>query len=447
MTDRLFTASNSGKFLQAVEFGRPPVLCTAGDSIADFAGGIKINNTAIACNLDGISPLFWALSEFYFGDCTLDGRSFATGGYNLGVGGTSSSDLLTTQLPQLLSLNPKPDIVYVQTAQNDAIATLANAVALSANLTSFATQALAAGVRLVILCPVPPKTGVGSNVKSKDAFNRILEKFASATPGAVFIDYTSLWADPAGINGAGILAWRGTDGTTSGYSSDGTHPSQLGCRMVAQKLATIFQRVMRPIYPRTCLATLFDATNNPDGNLIGQNGMFIGTSGNYNTVANPLVAGVAEAGSALGWNVSDVNGVIATPSIVTDSDGFRGQRLTFSGTASANATIALTYSFSRDVPSAQYSAECSLALNNIVGLNGFDFLSGCGHVLGDAVSATAKPLPDNYTGKMLLKTRRAITFSNSGSATKTQSVRFRFLSGVSPTGSVDISRIGIFREN
>lgn len=449
-----FSSQAADKLLQAIAFERPPIIGFFGDSYADFAAGTLASNSSSAYNMDGLSPFFWALAEGYWGDCFIDGRSYSNGGYNYGVGGTSSSALISTQLGQLQATPIKPDIAYVQTLQNDSISTEALAVTYAAYVTSFALGALAAGVKLVILNPQPPKTsGTGAGVTAgKEAVNRILQKFCDVTPGCVFNNWLYLAMDQSGASentaGAGeYVAWRGTDNTATGFSGDGTHPSTLANRQIGIKpLADILKRVIRPIAPRAALGKLYDPVNFPEGNVFGRNGMFQGTGGQYNGANNAGVAGVTQTNGDR-WVVSDNNGIVITPTLTTDKDGFPAQKLTFSGTATSQAFIELTHSFFFDVNSALYNLECLVdCTSGITGLQQINMVTPMTN-MGTSDNTSGVALPSPFNSLLFFKSRRPVTFANSGFATKTFKVQFVFKSGVTPTGFALVSRMGLFKES
>ena len=116
-----------------LDMSRPLRVAFAGDSIASLWAG-----------RDGWSPLWWAASELY--------PCFYTTAIDTSLGGTSSSHLLTNQIAPLEALATKPDVVIVQTFQNDFIGTTANADSFLANFTTYSARALAAGVKLVVAC-------------------------------------------------------------------------------------------------------------------------------------------------------------------------------------------------------------------------------------------------------------------------------------------------------
>jgi hypothetical protein len=88
--------------------GRPLRVGFAGDSIADFMG-----------QRDEISALYWAATEIY--PCEYESV------VDTGLGGSSSSNLISAQIAVLEAAPVKPDVVFVQSVQNDGLGSQANA--------------------------------------------------------------------------------------------------------------------------------------------------------------------------------------------------------------------------------------------------------------------------------------------------------------------------------
>jgi hypothetical protein len=432
----------------ALKMGRPPIVGFVGDSISD-AMADYYSGTA--------SPFFHALMRLSRRDLYIDpteAENDGTGGYNFGVGGTSSSYLLNpvtaggkdhnSAIAKINAKTVKPDLLVLSTLQNDA-ATQAKAQLdiWLGHVRTFIQQALAAGVRLVIIMPRPPYNGqVGSTVVQGHAYlNRKLQEFAKITPDVVFVNYLPLVraASPAAENNgaASVVGWKGVNGQ---YTADGVHLWELTHRAIAPLLVPILEEWGQPVQPRADNFADWDEPNWPTANLLGRAGMcynYAATNGQYN--------GAGNANVATNWTLSDHNGIIATPTLVTGADGFPRQRITFSGTASADAVIpfrTLFYGTGGAITLARFNFECMLDLVNVVGMRSWQVeVQNLVDLFTSETKDLATPLSESY----FLRTLRDFSYSNAGFSSKYVEARFRFAAGVSPTGYVEFGRAGIFR--
>lgn len=395
----------------------------AGDSIA----GMWAART-------GASPLFQAAYELY--PCEINTV------LNSSLGGTSSTHLMGTQLAVLAAAPIKPDVLIVQSIQNDFVGSAATAATLAGNVTSYALEALALGVKLVCICAHPPKNGT-DHPAALVQLNRILEDFCRDTPGMYFIDVFSVWrAVPTAAETSGI-PWRGTPYTSNSYSHDGTHPNALAARAAAPLILPVLKRWARPITPTPQAAVAYDNTNYLYGNVLGLNGLMIGTNGTYNTVTNAGVAG-ASTGAQDRWNLVDGNGVTATPSLVVGTDGYTYQQLTLSGIASANTSVTLTNNFLFDVAVGSFFAEVSMDTTSLVGVSGITFeTSSLFAGTNDAGNSDQALIPYGTT-KFLMRSAVA-SFSNSGFANRASTISINIPIGSTVSGSIRIGRVGIYR--
>lgn len=426
-----FTAIAGGSAtIDEIGFRSAPTIWFAGDSIAGMWATDR-----------GESPLWWAKTELYPCEFTIIG--------NTAVGGTSSSHLISNQIATLEAAPAKPDVVIIQTLQNDSIASFTDADTFTANVTQYATRALAAGVPLVVICSRPPKEIGGANVPASVAYaNRKLEIFCRDTNGAFYCDVFGVWrrfstADEN--NGASSkVTWKGTANTDNSYSDDGTHPTFLAARAAAPLIEPVLRRVARPVTPMPSALIDFNPTTAPYNNALGRNGMMVGTGGQYNGVDNANVPGASATGTGR-WFVTDGNGITATPSIVTGADGYAYLELTLSGTASALATIQARYSYSYDVPLADYIAECMVEIEALTGVKEVMFNTFNGVQLSTNANANNNCiLPANLTTKLHLRSKRQ-SYQNTGSATRNNDFRIIVKSGSTVSGKVRFGRCGIYR--
>lgn len=289
--------------LPAAPFSAPLLIGFAGDSIAYQWGG-QLNGVNVSQ-----SPLFWAATELYPCDFQVV--------MNTGLGGSSSSQLLIAsgatppQISVLQGLATKPDIVVVQTLQNDFMGSYANADTNVANVTSYTTQALAAGVKLVVICSRPPKSGT-DNPSALVYANRQLEIFCRNTKGTLYLDVFGIWRRNGVADAAGAgIPYQGAANTATAFSDDGTHPTPQAARAVAPLVVPILKQYARPIVPMPSANSAYDNVNAIYNNLFGPNGGMVGTGGLYNGVNNTNVAGNSATAQDR-WELTDGSGVVAT---------------------------------------------------------------------------------------------------------------------------------------
>lgn len=419
--------------------GRRPTIGAAGDSIADlFMGNYGANQTS--SYIGSQSPLAWALA-LYPADVAIDGRNYASGGHSFGVGGSTSAQMLSTQLPQI-EARP-PDILFIQTHQNDPIVAIADVATYAPNTEATALGALAAGVKLVIILSCPPHNArSGANrAKALAGLNERLSRFALATPGVIYVDTLGVLLDPTAASST-LVPWVGSASAAAfgSYSTDGVHPTSMGARAQGALIADVMRQIAPPRHPRAVVFNGgYDGTNNPKGNLLRNNGFFTGTGG--------LLSGVADVGVAANWEITTSNGVTVTPSLVTDALGYPAQRLTLGGTATAAAAVELKMATSAAgsylSPSpgpGDFEMECQAMFNALAGVDLVTASVGMGGVTMAAVCPIG---PDAVTQQVLLAPRRAAQIGSGNSFGI--SIRLTIPNGVSPAGSIDISRFGAWR--
>lgn len=399
---------------------RPMTIAFAGDSIA--------NQWA---QRNGLSPLWWAVTELW--PCEY------TSVLNSAVGGTSSAHLISTQIAQLEALATPPDVVIVQSLQNDYIGNVTNADTYFANYQQYAERALATGVSLVCLCAHPPKSSSPDVASAVNYLNRKIETYCRNTPGTYFVDVMAAWRRTNAADTSGV-AWRGTAGASDAFSNDGTHPLMSACRAAAPLIVPVLQKYARPVNQLTGVAADYDNTNAPWNNVLGQDGLMLGTNGQLNGVNNSGVAGSA-ASTYKRWYLTDGNGVTATPSIVTGPDGYLYQRVDFSGTASANATVRMRRQYVEDVASGTFIGEATVICSGLTGVAdiGYSAQAVVAHSAGGSGTETI-----SITGTLRFR-GAPIVHSNSGFANKNNDVYVTFKNGTTVSGYMLVGRVGIHR--
>lgn len=417
--------------------GRRTIIGAAGDSIADFFM-CSLGRAQSDSRVSAGSPLAWALA-LYPADVMIDGRQYANGGYNFGVGGTTSAQMLADQLPQI-EARP-PDVLFIQTHQNDNIAILSDVTAQAPNTENTALGALAAGVKLVVILSCPPHNSRSGATRAKAlaGLNERFARFALATPGVIYLDTLGVLLDPTAASTT-LVPYRGSAAPTAfgSYSSDGVHPTAMGCKAQAPLIADVLRMIAPMRHPRAVVFSGgYDGTNNPKGNLLKDSGFFTGTGGKLN--------GATDANVAANWELTANNGVTVTPSLVTDALGYPAQRLELGGTATATATVELKLG---SVPSyvspspgpGDFELECQARLNELAGAEYIRASAGMGGVSTFADSPVGV---EAVTQEIFLASRRPAQIGSGSSFGF--SFRVVIPNGVSPTGSIDISRFGVWR--
>ena len=400
----------------------------AGDSIGGQWAGQWSPTTTYNIGVSQ-SPILWAAIELY--PCDLQ---FVM---NTAVGGTSSSHLLTVQLAQLQALTVKPDLLIVQSLQNDYMGTISGADGYVANVTSYATQALAAGVKMVVICSHPPKSSVPDVASVLVYANRKLELFCRATKGTFYCDVFGAWRNTQAADTNGV-PWKGVVATVTGYTEDGTHPNALAARAAAPLILPILKALARPINPMPAAYVAYDNVNLPFNNVFGANGGMIGTGGQYNGVNNANVAGNSQNNGDR-WTLVDGSGIVATPTIVTGADGYLYQQLTFSGTATADVVVNLNFAYFNDIASGQFFNEAIIETQNLIGPYNIQWVNA------NLLMGTNKlSRIDGTTTRFHIRSQPS-TFSNSGFVTRNYSLQLSFANGTLASGAIRLGRTGLYR--
>jgi hypothetical protein len=333
--------------------GRTITMGNAGDSISDNAE-----------RADAYSPIYQARSTIYDADFVLDGRPFADGGMGFAVGGTNTAHMLSTQLPQLKQRVPKA--LHLSCFQNNGVGNRAVADATFADATSFASQALDAGVEAIFWMGVVPYTGFvnGNRVYALHYLNDRMRNWATRIGGNVaYLDILGLLkSNDMAIEQAGEVRWRGAAGSIGGTGIDTAHVAPYGAVEQSRLLADAYRRYFREHQWPTYSGLPFDNARNPWGNYFPQ-GVFNGTDGTR--------TGTSTGPIPNGWNLSvpDV-GVTVTSSIITDARGSKSWVLDIAGTPTADGIIACTTNADSAADAGQWSIYCRYRYENVVGLAG-----------------------------------------------------------------------------
>jgi hypothetical protein len=415
---------NPGTVVSSVSSNKfkPLTVGVAGDSIGVLWG-----------RSNGYSPIWWFANYVY--PCNIDQM------FSSAVGGTLSSNLLEQedehppQIDALLALGTKPDLMIIQTTQNDSLFSNESAVTVASYVTSYATQILAAGVKNVIIAGHPPNlAGSNSRILVTEYLNRILSGFANITEGVFYIDTLGQWRAIPTTEDSTLLAtgWR------SGYSEDGTHPVTKAMYETSKSLLEILRPMVQPRLIESTVAVEYIDAADSYTNVLGANGLVLGTNGVYNTVTNSNVAGIS-TDSGDHWDITDGNGVVATPSIIIGEDGYNYQQIVLSGTATADISVVVRKISQMAVTIGNFKGEGILHLNDITGVDSIRYDDGVSYS-----TVTSDGL--DLVGDHKLHIVRYGIVETAQWAGNSPAVTLSILNGNSPTGTIQLGRVGVYRQ-
>ena len=303
--------------------------------------------------------------------------------YCLAVSGVTSQTVLDTQVPQARTLRAGWWSVLCGT--NDLTIRSGDSVAAICNrLRQIAQAGLDNGCR-VALWTIPPRsdsawqassalvTAGGSTIAAQrakqSAVNAWIRRFAQETAGVVLVDPYSDLVDPA----SATADWL------AGYSSDGTHWNNAGGfvagRVFARALAPFVKEVPSTVIGQT---DVYDATNNPAGNLLPVAAFTAqGTGGS--------IGGTGVSGTTpTGW-LQDLESGTLTPGTAAlaaqaRSDALSGGRevqVTLAGAAPGNFTLRFYQAAAAIPANTTFFAEVEAEVASITagGLRGIELLS------------------------------------------------------------------------
>lgn len=425
-----------GRLGEANSLTRRPIIGAAGDSIANAMMGNSNDNNTTSSALSGVSPLFWALLDTD-ADVLIDGRSYADGGYNFAIGGTTTAQMVAAQIPQLETR--VGDLLFIQSGTNNGFVAMADVDAAVADIASTTQAALAAGWGLVAIVGMPPSNGAAGAGRPRvvEHFNRSLANFANATRGVRFLDVTPLVRD-LGFADSTKVPFRGVPGELGACSDDGTHYSAEGAR--AQNASGMFSELLarfaRKRVPRAAYDGAYDGSVSSSTNGWGASGLFLEGGGSHN--------GSPSADVAVGFSISDAAGITVTPELTTDPEGWPAQKLSFSGTSTDSdpwsPTISLQLAAYVDPhPAGDYELEAVLHADALVSAGiGIRTWKGTS-ILALTTGGRLSPL----TQRLFLAGRRPaqMTAGAMGGAT----IEINFENGMVASGSLTISRLGLWR--
>lgn len=219
-------------------------------------------------------------------------RAYRQPGYDCGLNGATT----TTLLPQVSCvLNLNPDIVVMQIGANDAAGAVSCATITTNNRSMYQTF-LNAGIA-VIKVGIYPRSG-GSTFSTTAAniaqcANQRDREYARSTGvrGFYFVDVEGVAVDPT---------QTGSWASPSGFLSDGAHPAQTGASQISALIANVINALVPPWrVPNYSAGDVYDATNNPGGNLL-TNGLLTGSGGGVSSCTGSSPTSTSLAAGGLG---------------------------------------------------------------------------------------------------------------------------------------------------
>lgn len=282
-----------------VRAARPVVACL-GDS--RLAQGIQVQAEGT-----GLGVHSWPHGAASWLEYLTKGRVRHPLRHNLAVSGSTSADALTL-VPSILALSPLPTHCLILTGTNDLGAAVAADTVLT-NIYSIWAALSAGGVLPIQIADLPRAWGVSTHLAARSQYiNQQLREQADSR-GILFVDAADVLADISSSTGQPVAA--------SYYDSPAIHPSPAGGFAVAKKIAALFDYVPVRTAAVVTRADIYDAVNNPSGNLCKY--PFMTGSGGTTT-------GGATGTYADGWNGRILSGSgTMVGSVEARSDGGPGQ--------------------------------------------------------------------------------------------------------------------------
>jgi lysophospholipase L1-like esterase len=260
---------------------------------------------------------------------------------------TNNNTTLTgtgTQLSYCLAC--KASIVYVHIGHNDIVnnfsfGRIVNGIGDdNLGLTYIVNQLVSSGKVVILSSELPSGNSSFTSTRYTSAQlaialqfrDWVVNKAQTIWPGMVYgIDYWPVMANRAGSS-------LGDNYATITY--DGIHPTALGGYAMAKKALPVFQSLGAPIEFAAIHqpGDLYDATNNPRGNLI-PNGDMLGSAALSGTTGGVTLAGVRPTSWSVGSNsaLQAGSGITVTGSQVTGTVTGDWYQVVATGTTSSNA--------------------------------------------------------------------------------------------------------------
>lgn len=280
-----------------------PVVATAGDSIS-----ARNNLTTLANDAQGYAN--WARA--------LSGGAFINPvAYNVGVGGSTTANLVADQLPQLLAFARSGQIshVLISIGTNDAPSALTYAQT-KANIQQVAMSLLRYGVTPIFVVP-PPRDYAGAVTNFYPRLYRIIEYIAEelprTVPGVVTVGGYQAFMDPATGK-----PWRGSAPAVGDQLMDGTHFAPRGAYYIGRQLAAYFRGILPPrVLSSSGVQGVYNAADNPNGPLFNP-GFNAGAA--YSGSDTSYISGIVPAGWTITRGTTSTTVASSMPMVTVDGD-------------------------------------------------------------------------------------------------------------------------------
>ena len=276
--------------------------------------------------------------------------AYRTPGYNCGISGGTAVQLLA-QVGCVLAL--QPDFVVMDAGENNDVGGISCA-AHTATVRQIYNAFLNAGIAVFKVGTFPrssPFTFTTAQANTAQCYNQEDAYFASeaGSRGFYFVPIDSVAVDPT---------TTGSWASPSGCLLDGAHPAQTCAKawaqLVANQINTVIPQWRAPMFSN---GDVYDATNNPYGNLL-PNGLLAGTGGGLTNCTGTVPANTSLLTGGLG-------GAACAGTVSTGSDGRPIATVTLSGTGTIACCAAIFY------------AQQATSLSNF---NIGDTIQACGYI-------------------------------------------------------------------
>jgi len=264
---------------------------------------------------------------------------------NYAVSGSRTSDL-DGQITNLLATSPLPQFAFIWSGVND-LTNSVSALTAYTNVSAACTRLLSAGITpVVFLESGSTSMNTSGMVAALFEYNERLRGLAHTNRQIFVFDTTSTIWNPTGA------AWTSTPAPVfnTGYSLDGTHPTNLAGYKLGLAFGGWFPGVILGVDSRPAAIGEFIFANNPLNAIV--NGLFTTTSGGSSGGSGTLASGTVPASWSLNTGASGTSVSLAT------AGGAAGNVLT----ATITTTQASTVKLSQDVTTTVKNAA---AINDI----------------------------------------------------------------------------------
>jgi lysophospholipase L1-like esterase len=328
----------------------------------------------------------------------LHGNMVPVVGYNQGVSGNQTSDMITRQAT---GLNLNPEIYFILAGTNDIVIGGASAATIISRLQTIINNALATpSVKLVVIRTILKRA-------SPNAFS---------APQRVVCDTVNAWIMSLKIPKVLTINYDASsfDATNGVHTSDGLHPNEAGAFLLAEYTANQVRPYIQHI----------DVAANRDGNLY-TNDVLAGENGSYTGISTP------PRKIATGLNIRNYTGLTVTADKSVHSGSYNNQILTLNGVTTAGyIEIINTISYS-GTAGQSYELIFPVTVTNGAGLGGIRML--CDGTITFGATSTAGAFINKDVSGVIRSGRSTLAGSD---VSNTCQLAFYFPAGVTVSGMV-----------